>query len=234
MSKKNELVETKNSEVVAVDYNANEWGDVTLEQKDLVLPKILLQQSISEAVKQKKMQDGEFLNTLTDENMGSTVELLPFYKRESIVVEKYNGKKFIFDSIHPYDGKMRPFEEEINGVRFKNSHLYEFFALTKELGLPHIIAFKGTSNKVGKQLSTLMYASNIAEKLTPAGKWINYTSKVETNKDGDMYHVSAFSPLKRSTQEEVKECLKWISVLKESKFEAAEEAPMTLVESNRF
>ena len=221
--KKELKVNESTSIVVKEEVNMSEWGDVTIEQKDLVLPKILVQQSMSEAVKQKKAEEGELLNTLTDENLGTSIELLPFFKRESVVIEKYNGKKFAFDKIIPYDGKSRPFEEEINGVRYKNSHQYEIFAITKDLGIPHILSFKGTSNKIGRQLVTLMYVSNPAESLTPAGKWITYGSKQEVSKDGDQYFVSAFTVSKKSTPEEVASCLKWIKVLKESSFEVSEE-----------
>jgi hypothetical protein len=226
MTKKNELVINETSTEVAA-YNASDWGDIGLETKDLVLPRILIQQATSEAVKTKKASDGDLLNTLTDEVLGTSVEVLPFFKRESIVIEKWNGKKFEFLKIVPYEGKQKPFEEEIGGVRYKNSHMYEIFCLTKDMGLPHIIPFKGTSNKIGRNLLTMMYAQNIAEKLSPAGKWINYHTKQESNKDGDLYYVSAFAPTKRSSNTEVAECLKWIKVLKESNFQAAEEAQVS-------
>ena len=227
-------VTTKQSTEVAVPTDLGAWGDVVVEQKDLVLPKILIQQALSEAVKQKKANDGDLLNTLTGEVLGTEVELLPFYVKQSVVIEKWNGKKFEFHSVIQYDGKSRPFEEEINGVRYKNSHMYEFFCLTSSLGLPHILPFKGTSNKVGKQLFTMMYVSNIAEKLTPAGKWIKYSTKNEVNKDGDSYYVSHFNPGKKATNEEVKECLKWIETLKNSKFTSAEEKESPAVHTDLF
>lgn len=237
MTAKKEVVTATSTQVsTQVEYNANDWGDITLEQKDLVLPKILIQHATSESVKTRKMAEGELLNTLTNENLGTEVDVLPFFKREHISVEKWNGKRFEFFKTESYTGKMKPFEEEIEGVRYKNSHVYEIFCLTKDLGLPVIIPFKGTSNKIGKNLVTLMYVQNIAEKLTPAGRWITYTTKQETNKDGDIYSVARFSPGKVSSKEEVAECLKWIPVLKESDFVAAEESVSTepAFETTRF
>jgi hypothetical protein len=100
--------------------------------------------------------------------------------------------------------------------------------------MPHVLSFKGTSNKVGRQLVTLMYVSNPAEKLPPPGKWITFSSKQETSKAGDMYQVSNFAPAKKSTKEEVQECLKWVKVLKDSDFTVAEEAPTPVQESTVF
>jgi len=231
---KKELATVETSTEV-IEYNPSEWGDVTLESKDLVLPRILIQHGTSESVKQKRAQEGDLLNMLTNSNYGNTVQLLPFFKRELIVVEKWNGKKFEYLKSIPYEGKMLPFEQEIEGIRYKNSHVYEVFCLTKELGLPHIVPFKGTSNKIGKNLVTMMYAQNPAERLTPAGRWITYSTKLESNKDGDSYYVANYSQDRLSTQNEVAECLKWVNVIKESNIAIEEVKEETAtVESKRF
>lgn len=225
MSKKNEITVSESTTLVTQEYSSSDWGDVAVESKDLVLPRILVQQSMSEAVKQKTAEEGDLVNTLTNQNYGKSIDLLPFYKTESIVVEKWSGRKFEFHSVVDYDGKQRPFEEEIEGVRYKNSHQYLIYCLTGLDSIPHALSFKGTSNKVGKQLVTLMYIANKAEKLPPPGKWVTFAGKTETSKAGDMYQVSSFTPSKRATQEEIQACLKWIGVLKDSNIVTAEESP---------
>lgn len=233
---KKELVKAETTAIVEVqEVNMGDWGDVSIESKDLVLPRLLIQQAMSEAVKLKTAKEGDIVNTLTGENLGESVELLPFFKTENIVVEKWNGRKFEFDKIVPYDGVAKPFEEEINGVRYKNSHQYLIYCLTKDLGMPHVLSFKGTSNKVGRQLVTLMYVSNKAKKLPPPGLWITFSAKTETSKAGDMYQVSNFAPSNNSSKEEIQECLKWVKVLKESDFTVSEELPVqTTIESVIF
>jgi len=234
--KKQELVETKTTEVSAV--NLNDWGDVVVESKDLILPKILLQQAMSEAVKQRLAMSGDYFNSLTNEVVSSDkgeVEVLPFFCRQSYVVEKWNGKRFEFlrtDICLPGEGQ-RPFEETIGSDRLKNVHCYDFFCLTKDGGVPCIISFRSTSHKAGKQLFNLMYVLNIAAKKTPADKWITLSRK-EVSNDMGTFWVMDFKPSRQSTQEELSECRNWINTIKTTAFKVSEEPKETVVESTRF
>lgn len=236
MSKKNEVAVAQSTEV-AVSYNANEWGDVVVESKDLILPKILLQQALSEAVKQRVARDGDYLNTLTGtvcSNEGGNVHILPFYCKQSYVVEKWNGKKFEFLKVSPYvPGEQKPFEEVIGNEKFKNSHVYEFFCMTEEGGTPAIVSFKSTSHRSGKQLFNLMYLQNPQQKKTPAHNWIILGSKQETN-DMGTFNVMTINVGRESTKEEIQDCLSWITTIKQSDFKVAEEKSPSPVAETRF
>ena len=235
MSKKQELMVSGSAEVAV--YNANEWGDVVVEAKDLILPKILLQQALSEAVKQRVARDGDYVNTLTgvvcsDEK--GIVNVLPFYCRQSYVIEKFNGKKFEFLKVSPnVAGEQKPFEETIDGVRYKNSHQYEFFCMLEDGGTQAIVSFKSTSHKTGKQLFNIMYLQNPQQKKTPAHNWITLGRKEQTNDMGTFW-VMDIGIGKESKPEEVKECLTWISTIKQSDFKVAEEKPSTVTTETRF
>lgn len=231
MTKKNELTETKTTEVAA-PIDAMEWGDVAVESKDLILPKILLQQAMSEAVKQRQARDGDYLNTLLSSvcsNDKGEVAVLPFFCRQSYIVEKFNGRKFEYLRTDPYilGEQARPWEEEIGGVKHKNVHVYEFFCLTEEGGLPAIVPFKSTSHKIGKKLFNIMYVANRQQGKAPAHNWIVLGRKEESNDTGDKYWVMDFTLGKQSTKEEIAECLSWIRTIKESNVSAVEERPST-------
>lgn len=234
--KKQELTVTEKTELAAV--NLNEWGDVVVESKDLILPKILLQQAMSEAVKQRQAMSGDYFNTLTNEvvsNDKGEVELLPFFCRQSYVIEKWNGKRFEYfrtDTCLPGEAQ-RPFEEQVGSDRIKNVHCYDFFVLTKDGGVPSIISFRSTSHKAGKQLFNLMYVLNISAKRPPADKWITLSRKEVSNDMGTFWTMD-FKPSRQSTPEELKECLNWINTIKTTNFKTAEEPKETVVESSRF
>jgi hypothetical protein len=225
MTKKNEVVAVGQKNEVA-SYNANEWGDVVVEAKDLILPKILLQQALSEAVKQRVARDGDYINTLLGavcSNEKGIVNILPFYCRQSYIIEKFNGKKFEFLKVAPnIVGEQKPFEETIEGVRYKNSHQYEFFCRLEEGGTPAIVSFKSTSHKTGKQLFNLMYLQNPQQKKTPAHNWITLGRKEQTNDMGTFW-VMEIGVGKESNANEVSECLTWISTIRQSDFKVAEE-----------
>lgn len=226
-----ELAAAASNEVSTEVYDANEWGDVVVEAKDLILAKILLQQSGSESVKQRKARDGDYLNTLTDsvasDDKGE-LSVLPFYCRQHYVVEKWNGKKFEFHKLLPYivGQDQLPFEEQIGAERFKNSHVYEFFCLLEGGGIPALVSFKSTSHKIGKKLFNIMYSQNPENKKTPAHNWITLGSTQETN-DLGTFGVMNFSLGKVSVKEELDECKKWIGIIKKANFKVAEEKPST-------
>lgn len=226
MSKKNELVAAQTTEVTA--YDASEWGDVVVESKDLILPKILLQQALSEAVKTRVARDGDFVNTLTNSvcsDEKGNVSVLPFYCRQTYVIEKWNSKKFEFLKVVPClpGEEPKPFEENINGERFKNSHVYEFFCLLPDGGTPAIVSFRSTSHLAGKQLFNILYLQNPQQKKTPAHNWITLGRKDKTNDMGTFW-VMDFSIGRESTQEELETCKTWIGTIKKAAFKVADEA----------
>lgn len=237
MSKKNEVATAQTTELAVV--NMSEWGDVQVEAKDLILPRIILQQALSEAVKSRVARDGDYFNTLKGEVCSSQegiVSVLPFYCRQSYIIEKFNGKKFEFFKSEPYVAGdiIRPFEETIEGVRYKNSHNYEFFVMLEEGGTPAIVSFKSTSHRAGKKLFNLMYLQNPQQRKTPAHNWINLGRKEETNDMGTFW-VMDISIGKESTPEERTDCLKWISTIKQTDFKVAEEkAEAPAVTETRF
>jgi len=229
MSKKDVAVVEESKELAAV--NMNDWGGVVVESKDFIMPKILLQQAMSEAVKQRAANDGDYLNTLTESvcsNDKGEVLVLPFFCKQSYTVDKWNGSKFVFDHVDPYiEGISRPFEETKDGVRYKVTHSYNFFCMLEEKGLPAIVPFKSTSNYEGKRLFNLMYVSNPQQKKTPAHNWIKLGRKQEVSKGGDKYFVMSIELDRESTTDELKDCLTWIPVIKAANYKEADEKPVT-------
>ena len=229
MSKNKEVSKVEEVKTDLVAYDASEWGDVVVESKDLILPKILLQQALSEAVKSRVARDGDYVNTLTNSvcsDEKGNVSVLPFFCRQTYTIEKWNGKKFEFLKIVPcvVGEEPKPFEEDINGERFKNSHNYEFFCMLEEGGTPAILSFKSTSHKTGKQLFNIMYLQNPQQKKTPAHNWITIGRSEKTNDMGTFW-VMDFSIGRESKPEELTECKTWIATIKQSAFKVAEEKP---------
>lgn len=236
----NEVAKQETSTEVAIPIDMGAWGDVAVEAKDFIMPKILLQQAMSEAVKQRVANDGDYLNTLTEKvasNDKGEVMILPFFCKQSYTVDKWNGSKFVFDHVDPYiEGVTRPFEEVKDGVKYKITHSYNFFCLLEEKGLPAIVPFKSTSNYEGKRLFNLMYVSNPQQKKTPAHNWIKLARTQEVSKAGDKYFVMSIVVDRESTKEELQECLTWIPVIKSANYKEAEERPSTQqpVQETRF
>lgn len=237
MSKKEVTVKEETKTEVAT-VNMNEWGGVVVESKDFIMAKILLQQAMSAAVKERRANDGDYLNTLLDAVVSDAkgeLNLLPFYCRQSYVIEKWNGKKFEFEKVIDYAGEQLPFESTIEGTRYKNTHVYEFFCMTEEGGLPVILPFKSTSHRTGKKLFNIMYLQNPSQGKTPAHNWITI-GRSEASNGTDKYFVMEMALARQSTKDELDSCLTWIPVIKTTDFKVADEkpAPVATTEEKRF
>lgn len=210
--------ELAKKETTEVALNNSDWGDVEVSSRDLVISRINLMQGLSELVSDGKAKLGDLVNSVTKEVIASkdaTVELLPFYCTKTWITSKKKGNKFEFESVKPDQGQVMPFEETIGGEVYKHEHCYQFFFMTKELSVPVVASFKGTSHKVGKQLFTLMYVNNKQAGLTPANNWVSLGSVIDKNDKGT-YAVMSVKLSAKSTTEELQECIKWIGTLKTS------------------
>ena len=86
MSKKTaestEVVETKGTEVVNAEQDLNAWGDAPVSARDIIIPKILAMQGLSELVTDGKAKFGDFVDSVTHQVLGSIdkpLEFVPFH-----------------------------------------------------------------------------------------------------------------------------------------------------------
>lgn len=227
----NELTTTQTTELTtAQDLSA--WGQADVSASDLVLPKILLMQGLSELVAQGNAKMGDIINSLTSEVIGgekSPIKILPFFCRKSWLIEKWTGSKYEYDKVIPDIGERLPYEEEIGGTRYKNSHQYEFFVLTSDKSIPHVMTFRGKSHKAGKQLFTQMYVVNKSLGKVPAAFWIDLGCNRDKNDKGT-FMVWTFKPSNPSSDADLKDCLNWIPIVStvEVKPEVEKPAPSNI------
>ena len=63
-----ELTKTEEKTTIPTTLNTqDDWGDVQVESKDLMLPRLVLQQSGSDLVKDDKAKAGDYISTLTSD-----------------------------------------------------------------------------------------------------------------------------------------------------------------------
>jgi hypothetical protein len=131
------------------------------DKKDLSLARISLLQGLSKAVTKGGKKAGTFINTLTSEELGTSVEFIP------VAASKY------FDLLKkdPTDPSKMTFEgrtHDENDVRLKGRHYFNDKALGIKAdvntvisylvlldGEPALLSFSKTSYKSGKKLGTL-------------------------------------------------------------------------------
>lgn len=213
----------------------DDWGVPTTKSQDMVIPKILLQQGMSEATTDGKAQMGDFIDSLTGAKIGSVSEpfqCIPFYCQKTFdIMEEQADGKFEYRGSEPiiedpmakgYNDNL-PWEDtglnkDGKKVKIKRVRKISFFVLLpKEINqggaMPYMFSFKSTGLKEGKKLFTQMYIRNVRAGMPPPAYIVSIGGTRQKNDKGT-FMVPNFELGRATTKEELMECKQWISLLK--------------------
>lgn len=163
-------------------------------KSDVVIPKLLLMQGLSDFVADRKAQQGDMVRSTTAEKLGdpeTPVKVIPLTIQNLWMTQEEIKGKYEFRGYEPRTPENENAEWEFmaNGVRHKRTKVLNLFALLpqdidayskemkkfKETGelpdldkvvLPVVIPFRNTSFKAGKEIVTLFAkAESVARQL---------------------------------------------------------------------
>jgi hypothetical protein len=218
---KNEVAKTTSTEVAEfTDADMAAWGKSEMTSKDIIIPYIILLQANGDHVKNGKGKGGDFYDAIAEKNLGPVLKgLIPFHMEKTWTVEKFNGKKWEWDHTEKMtpENESLPYEFEVGADIYRNKYTYRFYVLVEGSVLPYSIKMKGASKKTGQNLSTEMFVKNAMDRLPPAAKFINITSFLDKNKDGDSYFAMKLEVAAKTPHEKVMEALNWFKTLRDDK-----------------
>lgn len=156
---------TKKTETSVSEYSAPEgsWGSENTSSKDLIIPKILLMQGMSELVQDDKARLGEFRSSLDGTLLGGKdkpMSFIPFYLTKTIINYRQEGDQLKYIGEEPVTVKNAdiPFETTVDGVDFRHDKCINVYCLRpEELDgeyLPYLLSFRRMSYRTGKKIST--------------------------------------------------------------------------------
>lgn len=157
-------------------------GQETILKSDVVIPKLLLMQGLSELVNERKAQQGDIVRSTTGEKLGddkTAVEIIPLTFKNVWILQEKVGKKYEYRGLEPRTAanEAAPWEFEQNGAEWKRTKAVDVFAilpkdvdaelveikkfqdtgeipdLNKTL-LPVVVRFQSTSFKAGRDIVT--------------------------------------------------------------------------------
>lgn len=208
------------TELVTKETNANlikAYEDVGYEvnHKDLMIPKLLLMQATSKLISSGEARFGEVVNNVTMEIVGDfkkSFKVLPFFCKKVWTISKFENGKYNFYKVEDvtHNNLSKPYEEVIDGVKYKNEYTFNYYVLTSVSDIPAVISFRGQSETEGKKLYTQMFVVNKQMGLLPCGKWAEIKPESKSNAKG------TFAVLKAklcdvSTSEEKQACVNWLN-----------------------
>jgi len=178
---------------IALDVNENS----ELFQNDILIPKIWLIQSMSELRKQKKADEGQFVDSQTAELLADEGEELNFVVLKTFkrwhTFKMVDGKKVFDSSDIMVFGKNHnlPYEETVDGVDYKRRQVISAYVLIERdavrgMNKPYIIDFASSSKYGGrKMISDIKTLGN--EGLPPFVAFFKMTSAEENFADGSAF-----------------------------------------------
>ena len=214
----NELVNKQTTEV-AIPEGA--WGSEGVDSHDILISKILLQQSLSKFVLDEKAKPGDMVDSVSGEVLGDKnkpIEIIPIMMNKSVVVEILRDGKYEYLRQEPVQSFPEKLEYVKDGESYRLNKSLNFYVLNASTAkeadaFPMVISFRRTSFMAGKALSTHFAKAQIG-RYSPASKVFSIsTHKVENDK-GTFYTFTDVKQVRASTPEELANAYNWYKTLK--------------------
>lgn len=217
---------------VTIAQDLDAWGQSNVSSQDIVIPKIMIMQKMSEAVEREVAVEGDFIDSLSEEKLGSIKEplrFIPFHMNKTWIVQRMQDGDYVFEGIEEVTpaNEGRQWEEMVDGVKHKYQKSYNFYVLLEsDPSMPYVLSLRSTSAKTGRVLATQMYIKNRQQGKVPPAYVMELGGVKEKNNKGS-YIVAKVSVGRETTPEEIQQALQWYKTVAEGKAKVheAEENP---------
>lgn len=203
------------------------WGSEGLNNSDILVPKLLVMQGLSELVSTGAASVGQIRDSINGELLGGMVkprdmqpvEVIPFSSFKTwVIFERVNDKdEYVKTLPITPENEAWPIEEVVNGVQIRRDKCLNFYVLLVSevkagTAFPFLISFRRTSMRGGKKLATIAAKLRAFNKPL-ATKVINLGVLAEENDKGK-YFVLDVNQGRDSTQVELGAAYQWHKALK--------------------
>ena len=208
------------------------WGDDVADTAELLIPKAILMQAVSELVQDGTCANGDIIRSTDKKVLGNSKKpclIIPFSMTRTWIENKYDGGMYRWDHEHAWtaENANAPWEYEVNGEKWKRQKAYNFFALLPEekdpTSLPIIkLQFKSGSARAGTQLADFfarIKVANTARKaqgksiIPPACHTWKLSSKLMEG-DKNKYQAFVIEQGPESTKEQIEQAASWYLMMK--------------------
>ena len=192
------------------------WGAENTDTSDILIPKVLLMQGLSQYVTAEKAQMGDLVDSVTGEVLGTgrekalkPVKIIPLlhFKNWTHNVKGEDGKWQYkgTEAWGPTNANLPRYEEyEKDGQTWKSDATLNFYCLVlngnEVQELPYLVSFRRTSYRAGQKLVTHFTKCQLAAKagkpVPPAATTFELGAKKVQNDQGTFYvfDLGASSP----------------------------------------
>ena len=218
-------VATKEASNLPAEMSADAWGgNETYTSNDLVIPKILPLQFMSEKVRDKLGEYGEFRDTLNNTKFGdlqTPFEIIPFHAEKKwieydVIVDKKGGRKREYRAVVPITSENDglPYNDP-DGLTERDRCIDVYCLIPDQVkegnAFPHVLSFRRTSLNAGKKIIT-QFLRNQSMGKPPCAVSMIMSGKSVQNDDGE-YVVQDCRVGRAAEAEEIKEAYNWYQLV---------------------
>lgn len=214
----------------------------TILKSDVVIPKVLLMQGLSELVAEGVAKMGDMVRSTNGELLGDAtkpIEVIPLTFKNTWIISEKIGEKYEFRGIQERNAKNEndPWEFTENGTPWKRTKSIDLFALLpadisaeseeikkfRETGempdlgktlLPVVISFRSTSYSAGRKVVThFTQAAGMAKFGVKAYGFTLKLACIKDKNDKGVYYVWDIKPGSRVSKEALERASDWYGVV---------------------
>lgn len=190
-----------------------------LDASDIIIPKVLLMQAISQLVEQDKAKQGDFVHSLDEVVVGSKesspVEFIVLGMFKTL--QTFENNNYIKTEALTPENSSLPWEEVSAGIKINRTKTMNYYVIRPDdvenmTVFPMVLTFKRTSLKGGKKLATKLMILHEFGAASYA-KTFNLVAKSEEGEKGKYYVMDVIDG-RKSTDVEISQAVKWSERLK--------------------
>jgi hypothetical protein len=168
-----------------------------IDQADILIPKLLIMQGLSEFVAQEKAVMGDIVNSVTGEVLGGKgkpISFIPLMMNKVWIKYKIQGGEQKYVGTIPWsaaNSNTKWEDVDKDGALLRNDACLNFYVmlerdLESSSGLPYLVSFRRSSYRNGKKLVTHFAQTQMAN-VSPYAMTLSLTSSKEQNDKGTFY-----------------------------------------------
>ena len=224
MSKEVVKKETKEAALTVPDAFKKKGASVSvIDQKDMLIPKLLIMQPTSEFVNEERAAVGDLVSSVTGEVVGGKgkwVKFVPLMTYKTVEYYDKSGPKPKLVKTEPWNAKTHAtveWEQTINGKPHKVMECLNFYIfLEKDLanpaGLPHLVSYRSTQKQGGKKLISHFMQMEMMQ----AEPWfgvLEVTTTKQQNAEKQVYFTPDIRPVGQTDVKYAEKLEKWVDLI---------------------
>lgn len=216
---KNEIVKKETNAIANVFRKTG--GALTIDPKDILIPKILLMQGSSDWVLNDKAKLGEMRDSVSEKSIGgfeAGINFVPLFHYKTMKIYNAMTSRPVLEREANWGPEVSslPWEEVKGGIKYKNIACLNFYVmLEKDLSepgaTPYLLTFKSSSYKNGRKLINHFLKMDSAGH-SPIALTFKLTSNKEKNDDGT-FAVLNVEEVGRTSADNAQVLLRWADVV---------------------